>query len=293
MKILPSRSEFLRARGLRHHVRCWPAQARADDPRPLVFLLHGWGDVSATFAPLVAPLAERFRVLAPDFRGFGLSQWPPDGYWFADYVADFEALADHYSPHSPILLVGHSMGAQVASLYAGLRPARVRKLVLLDGLGLPDMPPERAPARFRGWLDQLRAPPQQKFYASFAELAARIRHRHPRLSAEAAEFVARCWGREDRDGRIALCADPRHRLDMPGLYRLAEAEAIWKEVSAPTLFIDGGASALAARVPAAQRAKTRACFRDRREILIEDAGHMLHFDAPEATARAIAAFLSE
>jgi pimeloyl-ACP methyl ester carboxylesterase len=292
LELPPSRSEFLRARGLRHHVRCWPADARDDDPRPPVFLLHGWGDVSATFAPLAAPLLERYRVLAPDLRGFGLSQWPADGYWFPDYVADFEVLADHYCPRAPIRLIGHSMGAQIASLYAGLRPARVHKLVLLDGLGLPDMPPQQAPARFRRWLDQLRDLPQQKCYASFAELAARIRRRHPGLAPEVAEFVARCWGREDQCGRIALCADPRHRLNMPGLYRAAEAEAIWKEVTAPTLFIDGGCSEFLARV-AAQRAQARRCFRERREVVIAHAGHMLHFDAPEQTARAITEFLAD
>ena len=89
---LSSRSDFLRIRGLRYHVRCW------GDPRlPRLFLTHGWLDVSATFQPLVLPLLQRWQVLVPDWRGFGHSEWPQDGYWFYDYVADLEALLPRLS----------------------------------------------------------------------------------------------------------------------------------------------------------------------------------------------------
>ena len=260
-----------------------------------LILCHGWLDVSGTFEPLVQALLAASRVplevLAPDWRGFGHTAWPEDGYWFYDYVADLEAIIDHYSPDVPVLLAGHSMGGQAASLYAGLRPRRVQQLVLLDALFLPDMPPQRAPTRFRKWLDQLRDPPTPKTYASFEELAERVRRSHPQLSAARALFVAQCWGREDGHGRIMLCADPKHRLSGPGLYRAAESEAVWREVLAPTLFIDSGESEFGKSISADELAQRRACFRDHRQQTIAGAGHMLHFDAPEATGRAIAAFL--
>src|SRR6185503_955758 len=105
---------------------------------------------------------------------------------------DLEAIADHYAPDAPILLVGHSMGAQVASLYAGLRPERVGKLVCLDGLFLPDMETKLAVKRFRSWLDDLKDLPEQKSYPSFEELAGRVRKQHPELDEARALFVARC-----------------------------------------------------------------------------------------------------
>lgn len=284
----PSRSEYLRIRGLRYHVRRW-----GEPSRPPLFLLHGFLDVSATFQPLVAPLLARWQVLAPDWRGFGYTQWPADGYWFHDYIADLEALLEHYSADAPVLLVGHSMGSQVASLYAGLRPQRVRKLVSLDGTGLPDMPPALAPERLRRWLDRLREPPPQKSYGSFEELAERVRRQHPRLAPEQALFVARCWGRQDGRGRISLCADPRHLLPFPGLYRQAETEEIWRQVTAPTLFVDAGERADGGLLTPAEKARRRTCFKDHRVAVIEGAGHMLHFDAPEATAAAIADFLAQ
>ena len=281
-----SRSEFLRIRELRCHVRRW-----GDERLPKLFITHGWLDVSATFQPLVEPLLERWQVLLPDWRGFGYSEWPQDGYWFYDYVADLEGVLDHYSPDQPVLLAGHSMGAQVAALYAGLRPQRVRKLVCLDGIGLPDAPPQRAPSRVRKWLDQMREPLPVKTYESFEQLAGRVRRQHPQLSEEQALFVARCWGQQDGYGRIRLCADPKHTLAGPLLYRAAEAEEIWRQITAPTLFIDAAKSQTA--LPAEERARRRESFADQRVVVIEKAGHMLHFDAPRETAQAIAAFMAD
>ena len=124
---MTSRSEFVRIRGLRYHVRRW-----GDPGAPMIFAAHGWLDVSATFDALARQLLPQFQLLMPDWRGFGHSEWPQDGYWFPDYVADLDALVAHYAPSdAPILLAGHSMGAQVVSLYAGLRPERVAKLAIL------------------------------------------------------------------------------------------------------------------------------------------------------------------
>lgn len=282
-----SRSDFVRVRGLRYHVRRW-----GEPDRPLLILGHGFLDASATFEDLALALRELCQVIAPDWRGLGYTQWPADGYWFADYVADLDALVSHYAGETaPIWLAGHSMGAQVASLYAGLRPERVARLVLLDGPFVPDMPAEQAPLRYRRWLQQLREPLRPKTYASFEALAERVRVQHPQLSAERALFVARGWGAEDGRGRVRLLADPRHRLNMPGLYRLAESMAVWREITAPTLFVDGGRSFALKLLGEEERAARRACFRRHEVARIEEAGHMLHFDAPRETAAAMAAFL--
>jgi len=281
-----SRSDFIRVRELRYHIRRW-----GDPAAPKVFLLHGFLDVSATWQPVAEGLLPRYQVLSPDFRGFGHTEWPQDGYWFPDYVGDVDVIADHYSAGEPVSLVGHSMGAQVASLYAGLRPERVKKLVCLDGLFLPDMESKLATKRFRRWLDELKDLPQQKSYASFEDLAARIRKQHPDLPAERADFVARCWGREDGHGRIALCADPKHRLAGPGLYRAEESLAVWREITAPTLFVDAGLSQFRKAISPEETARRRACFRDHRAVVVERGSHMLHFSAPAETARCIADFL--
>ena len=283
-----SRSEFVDLRGLRHHIRRW-----GSPDAPVLFLLHGWLDVSATFHDLAVALLPDWQVLAPDWRGFGLSQWPQDGYWFADYLGDLEALLDHYAPSGAVRLIGHSLGAQIASIYAGLRPQRIDRLALLDGLFQPDQPPAMAVRRQRQWLDELRDPPRDSHYASYEQLAERIRRLHTRLTPERALFVARAWGYERDDGQIGLRADPRHRRAFPVLYRAAESRQVWSEVTAPTLFIDGGLSELRPLISAEERAERLACFRHRQQTVIEDCGHMLHFEQPLQTAALLRRFFAE
>lgn len=280
------RSAFVRLRGLRFHLRHFGA---AD--APVLVLLHGWLDTSATWVEVAAALAADHHVVVPDQRGFGYSEWPQDGYWFADYLADLDALLQHLKLAAPVVLVGHSMGGQIASLYAGLRPQAVSRLAVLDSLFLPDMPATLAPKRVLRWLDQLQAPPAEKHYDSFEALAQRVQKQHPQLSAERALFVAHGWGHAEADGRVRLLADPKHRLDMPTLFRIAESLEIWRAVTAPTLFLDAGRSVFAKAIPADELARRRACFAQHGVAHIADAGHMLHFDAPAATAQALLAFL--
>src|SRR5881396_1630908 len=147
----PSESVYVPVRGLRYHCRCW-GDARA----PKLFMLHGWMDVSASFQFVVDALRGDWRVIAPDWRGFGLSEWAKsDSYWFPDYFADLDRLLAHFQPDSPAMLAGHSMGGNVAAMYAGIRPERVAKLVNLEGLGLTGTRAEKAPERYARWLAEL------------------------------------------------------------------------------------------------------------------------------------------
>lgn len=274
-------AQRLAIRGLQYNLLRW------GHGTPGIFVLHGWLDVAATFAPLARVWSALAPVAAPDWRGFGDSDSPPGGYWFPDYLADLDALLDALAPDQPVTLIGHSMGAQVASLYAGLRPERVSRLVVLDGLFTPDMSPEQAPKRLLGWLNDVRAEPRQRRYDSYEQLATRIQAQHSRLSPQRALEIAQCWGRRQADGLIVLCADPRHHWRFPTLYRAAESKAVWRQVTAPTLFVDGGESLFGRAIDPAEIAERRACFARHEVVTVPDAGHMLHFDAPEITAERV------
>lgn len=281
-----STSEFVTVRGLRLHLRRWPGQGR------LRVILHGWLDTSATWQHVVDHLPEDWPVLAPDQRGFGHSGWAQDTYWFYDYVADLDAMLDAAAPDATIDLIGHSMGSQVAALFAGLRPDRVRRLVLLDGFYLPLSPAKSVVMRGRRWLQGLRDEPATKRYASIDELAERIQRRQPRLDAPTARFVASCWSEPDAGGGIRLLGDPRHRESGPIRYDDAAAKAIFSQVTAPTLILDAGQSYLAQTLGPDIREARLNCFAKRERAVLPDASHMLHFDAPADTARAIQDFLS-
>lgn len=285
-----SESTFLDIRGLRYHVRHWKG-----DPARRVFLLHGWMDVSASFQFLVDALAADWDVYAPDWRGYGLSQWSgADSYWFPDYIGDLDALLDRIQPDRPVNLVGHSLGGNVGGLYCGIRPGRIARFVNLEGFGMPGTRPEQAPKRYERWLEELRVAPGWRPYASYDELADRLQGNNSRLTRERAEFLARHWGREAEGGGVVLRSDPAHKLVNATLYRLDEARACWSRATAPVLWVEAAESETRTRMKLSpeELAERRAAFARLTFHTVADAGHMLHHDQPGQVARLIEDFLA-
>ena len=285
-------------RGLDYHVRTW-----GDAAGPRVFMLHGWMDVGASFQFLVDSLRRDWHIIAPDWRGFGRSQWAANGYWFADYLADLDALLDHFAPHEPVRLVGHSLGGNVAMLYAGIRPQRVARLVSLEGFGIREESADAAPGKFALWLDALKDPPRFRSYAGLAAVADQLQKNNPRLSRDRAEFLAAHWARELPDGSAQLNSDPRHKLPFPTVYRMEETRAIWREIAAPVLWVAAAESFIPAWLGAPPKGEAAidgldgirarlAAVPHGSLIRIDAAGHMLHLDRPDAVAAAIEPFLA-
>ncbi|MBT0960675.1 alpha/beta fold hydrolase [Denitromonas iodatirespirans] len=285
-----ARHHDLMLRGLRMHCSLW-----GDADAPLLLMLHGWGDAGASFQFVVDQLGQDWHVVAPDWRGFGRSEWASGGYWFPDYLGDLDALAAVLSPEAPLRLVGHSMGGNIACLYAGIRPGRVSRVVAIDAFGLADRPADEAPGRYEKWLGTLAQTPPWRRYDSFEALADRLRHRNPRLDGAKAAFLAEVLGRTCEDGRVTLSADPAHQRVNPVLYRRAEAEACWRRAQAPVMWIEPEDETLRRElgVDAAQIASAKACFSDFREHSIANAGHNLHHDVPNQIAALIEDFMRE
>lgn len=271
-------------RSVRYNVTEWGNPAA-----PLFIYLHGWGDSGATFQFVVDALQRDWHVVAPDWRGFGRSSVQCTSYWFPDYLADLHELLEIYSPDRPVRLVGHSMGANVAALYAGTMPERVRAFVNIEGFGLTGSDASDAPQRYRRWIEEARAEPLFSSYPDKQSLARRIAKRNPRMTLPQAIFVAKEWGCVGGDGRVQLRADPRHKLPNPVLYRRAEAEACWKAITAAVLMVTGTASSLARE--AAEHGWT--IWPAKEKIIIDETGHMLHFEAPAELAGVIESFLSK
>jgi pimeloyl-ACP methyl ester carboxylesterase len=285
-----SKSQFLQIRGLRYHVRHWRSAGA-----PKMVLLHGWMDVSASFQFMVDALQADWDVYAPDWRGYGLTDWgKADCYWFPDYIADLDALLEHIQPGAPVALVGHSLGGNVGALYAGVRPERIARFVNLEGFGMAPTRAEQAPERYARWLQELREPPRLRPYESFAVLADRLQAGNQRLSRDKAEFLARHWGQEVAGKGVVLRGDPAHKIVNPVLYRYEEVRACWQEVRAPVLWMQGAESETPNRLhlDAAQIAERRAAFPKLKEVSVPEAGHMLHHDQPEAVAHLVEEFLA-
>jgi pimeloyl-ACP methyl ester carboxylesterase len=182
------------------------------------------------------------------------------------------------------------MGANIAMLYGGIRPHRLRWLVNLEGIGLPKTQPDAAPARYAAWLDELREPVNEGRYGSVQALADLLMKRNPRLGAARAHFVARAWTRPVADG-VRLAFDPSHRFVNPVLYRHEEAEACWSRLQAPMLLIAGESSAhQKRRLSDFSDESVRALFPDVRIVTLPGLGHMMHHEDPQAVAASIADF---
>ena len=259
-----------------------------DEAAPLVFYLHGWADTGSTFQFVVDAFNSDWRVIAPDWRGFGRSSHRSSAYWFPDYLADLHALLEIYSPDEPVRLIGHSMGGNVCSLYAGVMPERVSAIVNIEGFGLTDSDPGDAPARYRDWLEAGQSSMSFSDYPDFENLAGKIRKRTPGLSQGQADFVAREWA-VDHDGVVRLRADPNHKLPNAVLYRRAEAEACWRNISAEMLLVSGETSSFAEQVGGVDVLP----FPSSHSSVIPGAGHMIHFEAPQRLAEQIEAFLQK
>ena len=250
---------------------------------PPVLVLHGFLEQGAAWAAVARRLGR--RVLAPDHRGHGLSDHVGAGGWyhFWDYVADVDAIVEHLG--APVDLVGHSMGGTIASLYAGSRPDRVRKLVLVEGLGPPDATDE-ALFRARQFLADRRSPPGHRPLRDAADGIDRLRKSNPSLTEEEAQRLVERSTRPV-EGGLGWTWDPLHRARMPVPFQVELFQRFLREITAPVLLVDGGRSPWVV----ADHATRAAALRDVRREVVARAGHLVHHDAPDALARVIRTFL--
>jgi len=305
-----SRSHFIQVRGLRYHLLEWGDASMVTSDRPPLVMLHGWMDVGASFQFVVDALPTDRHVVALDWRGFGLSDPSgADSYWIPDYVGDLDAALDQlfFDKATPALvsaaaidLLGHSMGGNVVMLYAGLRPERIRRLVNLEGFGMPATRATQAPKRFLQWLDELKAPAALSTYDTQAAVAGRLRKTNPLLPLDRAAWLAQHWSRQTVNaagsaGRFEILGDPAHKRGSPTLYQREEVLECWKLITAPVMWVEGDQSDPAkwwgTRYTKAEFHERLSVVRQVEKHVLSPAGHMLHHDQPEDLAQRLEAFL--
>ena len=292
------RSTYVPIRTLQYHVQVWGEPA--PDKTPL-FMVHGWMDVAASYQFVVDALANDHYVIAPDWRGFGKTLvHNTDHFVFVDYLADLDYLMDHFAPDRQVNLVGHSMGGNVVMAYAGVRPERVRRLINLEGFGMPRTLAAQAPTRYARWMDELKALHQGqrelRTYDDLHGVAQRLMKTNPRLPMDKAEWLAGHWANPNDAGQWTIQGHAAHKITSANIYRVDEALELFKRIAAPVLSVVASDNSMDMWWKGSY---TLDEYRERmksvpqlEEAQIENAGHMLHHDQPAQLAALIERFIA-
>jgi pimeloyl-ACP methyl ester carboxylesterase len=300
------RSEFIPIRKMNYHVLVW---GDAASPLPPLVLMHGWMDVAASYQFMVDALSEAFfsnrLIIAADWRGYGKTTGAPvDNYWFPDYLADLDFLLDHYAGDKQVDLVGHSMGGNVVMMYAGSRPARIRRLINLEGFGMPANPPSKAPGRYAQWMDELKKLHRGELnltaYDKADGVARRLMKTNQRLGRDEAgkakaNWLARHWAAENAQGKWEILGDPAHKIVNATLSNLDEAMELYKSITAPVLVVEASDDSLTGwwngKFTLAEFHERLKNVPDCTLKVVHDAGHMMHHDQPLVLAGMLEEFV--
>ena len=294
----PCRSAFIPIRNLQYHVQLWGEPA--PDRIPLV-MVHGWMDVAASYQFVVDALSHDHYIIAPDWRGYGKTgSGGVDNFWFPDYLADLDFLLDHYAPDGRVNLVGHSLGGNVAMIYGGVRPERIRRLINLEGFGLPATRPDQAARRYAKWMDDLKLLHQggleMRAYDAVTGVARRLMKTNPRLTPDKANWLAQHWAAQNGDGQWSILGQAAHKVARAHLYQVEEVLALYRNLSMPVLSVEASDNSMDFWWKGKY---TREQYHERLQhvpnveiALIENAGHMMHHDQPEVLAGLIERFIA-
>ena len=254
---------------------------------PKVLALHGWLDNAASFIPLAGQLPHLDLVML-DLPGHGRSAHLGPGAEYTLSVALNAALdvADVLG-WDRFALLGHSMGAGIASILAASVPERIERLVAIEALGSLAESTERTTQRLREGVAASRALSGKQLRV-FKDLATPIRARMQanQLSESSARLLVE-RGVVERDGGYVWSSDPR--LTLPALQRFTEAQIqqLVMGIECPTrvVFADPAQSYL----PESLRSQ-RAALLPHGQLIVLPGTHHLHMDDPQAVAAAIGDF---
>jgi len=267
--------------------------------RPII-LVHGFLDHALAWASVATRLVDALErpVLAFDQRGHGLSDHvgPEAAYHIWDQVADADSVARLVGRGRPVDVVGHSMGGSVSALLAATHPEIVHRLVLVEGLGPPDLR-GMAVQRARDFLDFRHAPRKHPVFPSPQAAAARMTAVDPRLTRELAGTLANRVVRPVAPGdpHVRDTAahgwtwtwDPRHRCRHPYPFSPDIHGRFLAAITSPTLVVTA-----AQGFKAPDHVERLARLAAGREVEVPDVGHMVHRDAPEALAALVVEHLA-
>ena len=263
------------------------------DAPPLI-LLHGGQDHCRNWDWVARELREDWHIIAPDLRGHGDSAWSRDGYYSYDaYLCDLYQLIEQKTSQ-PATIIAHSMGGTIASRFAAIFPDRVRKLVLIEGVGIDPVTIDKQQLRsysekIQDWVDYRRklSAREPRRYASVEEAQQRMQEKNRHLSVEQARHLTVHGVSQNEDGSFSWKFDNYCRRLSPMDISEQEVRQLLRSIACPTLLAWGRESFFSDPAENGRLAE----FADARIKYYEDAGHWLHHDQLDKFLADVNAFL--
>ena len=274
---------YMEADGLRLHYLDWGARQG-----PTVLLLHGFAQSGHSFDFVSLSLSDRFRVVAPDLRGHGESDWSPDGdYRRETMLADVIRLVETLDL-APVALVGLSLGGTLGYMLAASRPDLARSLVIVDIA--PRVEPKGA-RRVREFVEG------KDYFDSLQEMVEAVKAFRPGRSEEQLRGSVLRNAKHHPDGRWSWKYDPVMRRPVSARQHDPEQERmLWaalENVRCPTLVVRGADSDVVSQESVDEMVARLPQITGAKSTTVEGAGHLVPGDNPAGFIRAVEPFLSE
>jgi pimeloyl-ACP methyl ester carboxylesterase len=263
------------------------------DGLPPLLLVHGGLDHARNWDWVARSLREHFHVYAMDLRGHGNSAWAPGAlYSIGEHLLDIAALVDALGG-GPVHLIGHSLGGILTLLYSGLYPDRVRKVIAIEGLGLPASHRihRPAPERMRAWIESVRKTEQREphSYPNLDAAVARMKEANPHLSDEVARHLTLHGTNWNANGSLSWKFDNYVRCLPPYGHGIDEQRAVYAEITCPVLLVWGRESWM----PDPDTEERALVIPNRRVLKVAGAGHWVHHDRLDLFLKESKRFLTE
>ncbi len=218
------------------HIQTWGNQKL-----PKLFLIHAWLHSGTVFHWTCQYLQKYFYCIAPDLRGYGNSSHTQNtsGYFFYEHLLDIYQMLEKLAPQEKIKMMGHSMGGNIANLYAGVFPEKVSHIVNIEGFGPLPNQPEQAADRIGQWIalaSNKKNIPEKHQEKTLNDFMARFKKNYPYLSSTQLKFLLQ--NLVTKKGKyFQLKYDPRHKWHSPYLIPYEQYQAITNKIQAKYLFV--------------------------------------------------------
>jgi pimeloyl-ACP methyl ester carboxylesterase len=258
-----------------------------DPAKPMVLALHGWLDNAASFQPIAEFLTD-YYILALDITGHGLSSHRSNGahYHLIDFAYDLHELVESQGWQS-FILMGHSMGGIISTIYASCFPEHVSKLISIESFGPMTKDTQSSPTQLRdSILSRLKSQQSEAKHPSSIERTIEARAKVGDIKLESARLLITRNIREEND-QLFFTTDRRLRTFSSLRMTESQAEAFMRNIKCPTLVITGSQGYESMRATVQKRLD----WVENLTVAECEGHHHLHMDNPQSVFKGIVDFL--